>query len=201
MTKKKHIRSTFDEAYYRRFYENPATAVISPQGVERLMMFVMHYLAYLHVPVKTVLDVGCGVGMWKQALKEYDKNISYSGIEVSRYLCDRYGWTRNSIANFKSRQKFDLIICQGVLPYLKGTEAASGIKKMSKLCGGALYLEAVTMEDKLNGIYDEEKTDGRIHLRKAKWYRKHLQQYFVGCGGGLFVPKDSNTALLELEKT
>jgi 2-polyprenyl-3-methyl-5-hydroxy-6-metoxy-1,4-benzoquinol methylase len=201
MAKKKHIRSTFDQAYYHRFYENPKTAVISPQDVERLAMFVIHYLTYLHVPVKTVLDVGCGVGLWKQALKKYDKNIKYTGIEVSQYLCDTFGWIQGSIVDFSSKRKYDLVICQGVLPYLKERDVSAGIKNLNKLCRGALYLEAVTVEDSINGIYDEDKTDSKIYLRKAKWYRKRIHQYFIGCGGGLFFPKDTSVALFELEKT
>lgn len=191
----------FDEAYYSRFYDNPRTAVISPADVERLAKFVLHYLAYLHVPVKTVLDVGCGVGLWREFLSSYDESIAYTGIEVSPYLCEKFGWTHSSIVNFKSRRKYDLVICQGVLPYLSNTEVGAAIKNLHKVCRGALYLEAVTKEDRKNGVIDMDKTDCRIHLRRAQWYRKRIQRYFVGCGGGLFFPKESSAALFELEKT
>jgi SAM-dependent methyltransferase len=201
MTKKQQIRSTFDEAYYRRFYENPRTAVISHKDVERLAMFVIHYLAYLHVPVKAVLDAGCGVGMWRDVLKKYDNDIVYTGIDVSPYLCAKFGWKQGSIVNFKSREKYDLVICQGVLPYLDDSEVGAGIKNLSKVCRGALYLEAVTDEDRKSGVYDVKKTDGKIYLRKAQWYREYIHRYFIGCGGGLFFPKNTDVALFELEKT
>lgn len=200
MTDKKNIRSIFDEAYYRRYYENPRTAVISRADVERLAKFVLHYLAYLHVPVRTVLDIGCGIGLWKSVLESHSGKISYTGLEISRYLCDKYGWMHGSVVDFSSRQKYDLVICQGVLPYLDEGEAAAALRNISKVCRGALYLEAVTREDRRNGVIDTDKTDGKIHLRRAEWYRKQIRKYFIGCGGGLFFPKNSRAALFELEK-
>jgi hypothetical protein len=102
--------------------------------------------------------------------------------------------------DFKSRRKYDLVVCQGVLPYLGEAQVAAALKNLSKLCRGALYLEAVTKEDRKNGVIDIDKTDGRIYLRGAKWYRKRISRYFVGCGGGLFFPLDTHAALFELEK-
>jgi 2-polyprenyl-3-methyl-5-hydroxy-6-metoxy-1,4-benzoquinol methylase len=200
MAKKQNIRSTFDEAYYRRFYDNPRSAVISRADVERLAKFVLHYLAYLHISVRSVLDVGCGVGLWRDVLRSYDRNITYKGLEVSQYVCDKYGWTRGSILDFTSRRKYDLVVCQGVLPYLNETDVGAALRNLHKLVRGALYLEAVTKEDRKNGVIDMDKTDGRIYLRGAKWYRKRISRYFIGCGGGLFFPLDTHAALFELEK-
>jgi 2-polyprenyl-3-methyl-5-hydroxy-6-metoxy-1,4-benzoquinol methylase len=55
----------FDEAYYQRFYFDPKTSVADPQHIERLGAFVCSYLQYLRVPVRRVLDVGCGIGLWR----------------------------------------------------------------------------------------------------------------------------------------
>ncbi|MFH1754625.1 MAG: class I SAM-dependent methyltransferase [Candidatus Latescibacterota bacterium] len=191
MAKKNHIRSTFDEAYYRRYYGDPQTAVITKEDVNRLAMFVVHYLAYLHMPVRHVLDLGCGVGMWGDVLSRHDANIVYTGVEISPFLCDKYGWVQGSIVNFTSRSKFDLVICQGVLPYLGGPDAKAAIENLATLCRGALYLEAVTEEDRDNGVYDVKKTDCDIHLRKAHWYHKRLRRHFIACGGGLFFPRST----------
>jgi hypothetical protein len=87
-----------------------------------------------------------------------------------------------------------------VLPYLDESEVGSALQNLHKLCRGALYLEAVTKEDRENGVIDIGKTDGRIYLRGAGWYRKRLSRYFIGGGGGLFFPLDTNAALFELEK-
>ena len=53
-------KSFFDEAYYQRYYFNKKTSVVDPEHVNRLGAFVCSYLQYLRVPVRRVLDVGCG---------------------------------------------------------------------------------------------------------------------------------------------
>ena len=52
----------FDEAYYQRFYFDKKTSVIDPEHARRLGLFVCSYLSYLRVPVRRVLDMGCGWG-------------------------------------------------------------------------------------------------------------------------------------------
>ena len=59
----------FDEAYYQRFYFDKKTSVIDVEHSKRLGAFVCSYLAYLRVPVARVLDIGCGIGMWKEAVE------------------------------------------------------------------------------------------------------------------------------------
>ena len=57
----------FDEDYYRRFYGDADTKVSDQREIDRLATFVKGYLDYLQIPVRTILDVGCGVGHWQQA--------------------------------------------------------------------------------------------------------------------------------------
>lgn len=191
-------RENFDRQYYDRYYENPHTRAQTPDDIRLLAGHVLHYLKYLDIPVKTALDLGCGIGIWRDALRSWDHNIRYVGVESSGYVCDKYGWTRGSITTFKSRSKFDLIICQSVFQYLTSTDVDLALENMARLCRGALYLEIVTRED-LEGNCEHTYTDSNIHIRSDAWYRRKIKPYFRNCGGGVFIPRDSDTVLYSLE--
>ena len=196
----KQSESQFDKEYYDRFYRNPETAVVQPRQFKRLARFVLTHLHYLEIPVRTVLDAGCGLGFWEAALHGFDPDIKYTGIEVSRYLCAEYGWKRASIVDFKARRKFDLIVCQDVLPYLNDREVRTALGNIAGMCRGALYLQVVTKEDWEDNNCDRKKTDPAMRRRAADWYRKILARDLVNCGGGLFIPKKSDAVLWELER-
>jgi hypothetical protein len=189
----------FDAAYYRRVYVDRRTRVSSRAAVARLARFVAAYLAYLEIPVRSILDAGCGVGFWRDAARDLWPRARHHGIEISDYLCRRYGWTRASIVDYKPGRQFDLIVCQSVLQYLSDHDAARAIETLSTLARGAVYLEVPTTED-WRETCDRRRTDGAVHLRPAKWYRRRLDRHFVAAGGGLFVAR-SAAAFYALERT
>jgi SAM-dependent methyltransferase len=47
---------------------------------------------YVGLPVGRILDAGCGVGLLRAPLLQALKRASYTGLEFSDYLCQRYGW-------------------------------------------------------------------------------------------------------------
>jgi trans-aconitate methyltransferase len=192
------VRTRFDAAYYRRFYEDPGTAVGSREETRLLVDFVAAYVKYLRIPVRRMLDAGCGLGRWKKPLADHFPHASYTGVEVSDYLCRTCGWEQGSVVDYRAPEPFDLVVCQGVLQYLPEQDAADAIANLARLCGGALYLEVVTAEDWKNAC-DRRVTDARVHRRPAAWYRERLARYFIACGGGVFVPRDARVVLYELE--
>ena len=191
-------RHTFDHGYYDKYYENPRTRAVTPKDIRLLAGHVLHYLAYLHIPVRNALDLGCGIGLWRDALHAHDPGIRYVGVEASDYVCEKYGWTRGSITTFKSRTKFDLVICQSVFQYLPSSDVELALENMARLCRGALYLEIVTRED-LDANCEHGHTDSNIHVRSDAWYRRKIKPHFRNCGGGVFLPADSHTVLYSLE--
>ena len=189
----------FDEAYYQRYYFDKKTSVVDPQHMQRLGSFVFSYLKYLRLPVARVLDVGCGIGLWRDLLAQHFPQASYQGVEVSDYLCGRYGWTRGSVVDFASDAPFDLVICQGVLPYLSPADLQRALHNLGRLCQGALYLEAVTREDYENDTIDETLTAPRLLRHRAQLYRRGLAAHFTQLGGGLWLSTRAEVPMFTLE--
>lgn len=189
---------SFDEAYYQRYYRDRRTRVADRKTCELLAGFVFAYLDYLHLPVERVLDLGCGTGLWRREVHRRYPEAVYVGVEKSEYACRTYGWEQGSVVDYQARERFDLVICQGVLQYLDDDEAEAALRNLPRLAPSALYLEALTAEDWERNC-NRERTDGHVHLRSATWYRKRLRPHFRNGGGGLFLAKGSPAVLYELE--
>jgi len=194
------IRDQFDRAFFERFYQRSSTAVISEDDVYRRARFVLAYLAHLQLEVHSVLDAGCGTGLWRKALRRVDRDIAYTGIDPSEYLCRRYGWTQTAIADYAPRRKFDLVVCQDVLQYVDDAGVRRSIAAMARACAGALYFDVPTSDDIDDGLLDMKRTDRAIHVRSADWYRRLLRKEFANAGGGVFLKKDASAVILALER-
>ena len=189
----------FDEAYYQRYYFDKKTSVVDPQHVARLGAFVCSYLAYLRVPVKRVLDVGCGIGLWRDVVALHCPDASFHGVEYSDYLCTRYGWECGSVVDYQNAEPFDLVICQGVLPYLSAADLRLALANLARLSKGALYIEAVSYEDYARDTIDDTLTDPRLFRHRAQLYRRGLSQGFTELGGGVWLSHTAEVPLFELE--
>lgn len=190
----------FDSQYYRRFYRDPKTRVTDRRAVDKLGNFVCGYLRYLALPVKRALDLGCGLGYWRHSVARHYPRARYHGVEFSSYLCERYGWEQGSVVDYQSKQPFELVICQGVLPYLEAADAKRALANLGALCSGALYLEAITREDLEAGVIDTRRTDKAMQLRPASFYRRALAPHFTPLGGGVWLSKRAEAVLYELER-
>ena len=187
----------FDRAYYDRWYRNDETRTFMTEYTPVIVRFVLAYLDYLEVEVKTVLDAGCGLGHWGTALKDLHRDVRYHGLETSDYLCRELGWERGSIADYQAKEPFDLVVCQGVLQYLSDAECKAAIDNLASLCSQALYLEVLTRRDARENCIPE-RTDTDVYLRKGKWYRKRLGEHFINLGGGLFLSRTCAATCYEL---
>ena len=191
--------TTFDEAYYQRFYFDKKTSVVDPQHVERLGAFVCAYLQYLRVPVRRVLDMGCGIGLWKGVVAQHFPEASYHGVVLSEYLCGRYGWQRGSVMDYAADEPFDFVVCQGVLPYLSPPDLKRALANLGRLNRGGLYIEAVAREDYERDIIDEEVTDARLFRHRVALYRRGLRAHAIELGGGVWLSRQAQVPLFALE--
>ena len=193
------MKSAFDRDYYQRFYYDPRTAVVSRAEMNARAKLIAAYAGHIGLPVRRMLDAGCGIGLLRAPLQRALPRAIYVGLEYSEYLCERYGWEQGSVVDYASRTPFDLVICQGVLPYLDARSAKRAIDNLGALCRGALYLEAVTREDWDGGVLDKRRTDRAMQLRRASWYRRALAPHFIAAGGGVWVSRRAKVALYALE--
>ncbi len=191
----------FDQAYYQRYYFDKKTSVIDPAHAARLGAFVCSYLHYVRLPVRRVLDIGCGIGLWREAIALHFPQAQYQGVEYSDYLCQRYGWQQGSVVDWAPADgsPFDLVICQGVLPYFNRSDLKRALTNLTRLSAGGLYVEAVTLEDYEQDIIDEDLTDPRLYRHRANVYRHGLAPGFTELGGGVWLSRRASLPLFALE--
>jgi SAM-dependent methyltransferase len=188
----------FDQDYYRRFYYNPRTAVTSRAEMRARGRMIAACVEYVGLPVKSILDAGCGVGMLRAPLTRAFPGAGYVGLEYSEYLCQRYGWRQGSVATLRTRERFDLVVCYDVLQYLGVPEARRAITNLSRVCRGALYFGALTTEDWRDNC-DQSRTDRIPGLRPGAWYRRELKRAFRPVGCGVWLKRDVNLTLWDLD--
>jgi SAM-dependent methyltransferase len=187
----------FDASYYRRYYGG-AARVHSAREIAHLAEGVLGLSRWLGVEVASVLDVGAGIGLWGRFLRRRHPRVRYRSIEVSGYAARRYGHEQCDISRWRARERFDLVVCHGVLPYLDDDAAARAIDNMGRMCRGVLYLEAITRRDVAHAV-DRAATDTAVHARSGAFYRRHLARHFSQIGGGLWAARRSGVVLYELE--
>ena len=193
------FRFSFDAAYYERFYLDPRTRVAEPLDIEIQARFLCGYLDYLKIDARWILDLGCGLGRLRDPLLARFPRARYTGVEVSGHLCAELGWVNDSVATYRSRRRFDLVICQDVLQYLDDPEAEQALDNLARHCRGALFFGALTREDWEENC-DQARTDGNGYLREGTWYRRRLAPAFVCAGGGVFVARRAGVVMFELDR-
>lgn len=188
----------FDADYYQRFYLNPETRIYDRARHARLVAGVVNLVEWFSGPLQRVLDVGAGVGWWRDWLERHRKNVEYVGTELEASTCEHYGHRQADLTTLRLPTTFDLVVCQGVLPYLDEAGALAAIENLAALCDGYLYLEAITGED-LRKAVDRSRTDLRVKPRSGAWYRRALKPHFREVGGGLFASRENAIVFYALE--
>jgi 2-polyprenyl-3-methyl-5-hydroxy-6-metoxy-1,4-benzoquinol methylase len=191
------VSANFDEAYYKRYYFDSRTAVTSKTEMRVRGELIGAYANHIGLPVRRLLDAGCGIGLLRPALTRAFPNAEYTGLEYSEYLCQRYGWTQGSLADWAANP-FDLVVCYDVLQYLDDYTAARAIANLGRLTRGMLYLSALTTRDWRENC-DRTRTDRDVHLRDADWYGSRLRRNFRPSGAGFWVRRGAPLTTWEME--
>ncbi len=185
----------FDDRYYRRFYGKGGAH--DRAQVEHLATGVHHMAAWWGVPVRSVLDVGAGMGFWRDWYRTTHPTVKMRSIDVSEYACATWGHERRDIADWRPRGQFDLVVCHSVLQYVDDERVVRAIDHLVGATRSLLYLELPTRDD-LRHLVDRSATDMEVFHRTGKWYRSHLELHLRQVGAGLWVPRNG-VPMYELE--
>ncbi|MEP6836148.1 MAG: class I SAM-dependent methyltransferase [Gemmatimonas sp.] len=192
----------YTREYFEKWYRNPRHRVKSPAELARQVAFVLHTAEWvLGRRARSVLDVGCGEGQWRAALRTHRPGIRYTGIDPSTYAVERFGKRRNiSLGSFENLGQlsqtgpFDLVICCGMLNYINTTSLAAGLVHVASLTHGVAFLEIFTGADATEGDTSWPKP------QSADWYRSILQNAgLTSVGLHCYVPNGRH-AIAELEQ-
>jgi hypothetical protein len=202
MTNKQNPRTAgtaFDSAYFRKYYFDAATRVTTAPEMRGRARLIAAVLNHAGIPVRSILDAGCGIGLMRKPFAEAIPRARYRGLEASDFLCSRYKWIKGSVVDFAPRFRSDLVICYDVLQYLDDDDAARAVVNLARLTGAALYISALTREDWRDNC-DRSRTDRSVHLRPGDWYRRRLRRRFNYLGFGVWLRKDVTAILWDLER-
>jgi SAM-dependent methyltransferase len=192
-------QDVFDSRFYQRFYRDPRTRVTTQAEMARRAAVVAAIVKQWQLPVRRILDAGCGLGWMRPAMLSAFPGSAYVGLEFSEHLCRRFGWIQGSLADYRARARFDLVICYDVMQYLPERDARRAMANLGRLCRGALYFHAPTLEDWQHHA-DRSCSDGNIHLRESQWYRSRLSRRFRYAGFGVHVRRGVSFPQWELER-
>lgn len=194
---------TYDRAYFDKWYRDPQHAVGSPAELKRKVAMVLAQAEYyLGRPVRNVLDVGCGEGVWRAPLRALRPRIDYRGLDASPYVVARYGRSRNlGLATFgqleqlRFDERFDLIVCTDVLHYLKPAEIRAGLVGIGEMLEGIAFLELFTSRDDVDG-------DRQGFVSRApSWYlREFSKAGLLPCGSHCYLGPRLGRHIAALER-
>jgi trans-aconitate methyltransferase len=191
--------TVFGPAYFKKFYLSAATRVVTRGEMRTRARLIAAILAQTGIPVRSITDAGCGIGLLRAPFRELLPRARYVGLEASDYLCARYGWTQGSVTDYAPRTPSDLVVCYDVLQYLDDRDAARALSNLARMTRAALYVSALTREDwRLN--CDKTRTDRAVHLRPGAWYRRRLKRNFHYLGFGVWLRKDVTAILWDMER-
>jgi hypothetical protein len=185
----------FDANYYQRFYGQ--AGVHDHEQIAHLATAVHELCAWWGVPPDSVLDVGAGVGMWRDWYRAQHPQVHVLSVDISEHACAQWGHERRDIATWTPAEPFDLVICHGVVHYLDDAAADAALANLATATRHVLYLELPTAQD-LAEVVDPERTDMDVHHRTGEWYRSRLHPHFQQAGAGLWVRRGI-VPLYELE--
>jgi SAM-dependent methyltransferase len=193
----------YDRAYFDRWYRDPRQRVASNGDIQRKSHLVVSIAeTLLQRPVRSALDIGCGEGNWRAALRAIRPGLRYVGVDSSAYVVERFGKTRNirygtfgglNVAGIEG--PFDLIVCCDMLQYVPGVELTRGLEFVSALLQGVAYLEAFTTADEMVG--DKR---GWHHRPPAFYRRAFANAGLTGVGMHCWVGDTLRDATVALER-
>lgn len=168
----------YDRAYFDRWYRGRHRVNSETEVRRKVTMAVVTAEYFLRRPLRSLLDVACGEGVWRTHLDALRPRLRYLGIDPSDYAVARYGKERNlrqasfgDLTTLRLRGSFDLVVCSDAMHYMDEDELRAGMPELVRLSGGTLYLEILTSEDSVVGDLHD------FYKRSARWYRRLFEEH------------------------
>lgn len=196
------MEKRYDREYFERWYRTPDQRAERRTLLARKVALAVAMAEYhLGRPVRSVLDVGCGEGVWRAPLLGLRPKLYYLGLDSSEYAIVRYGRPRNlrlvsfgQLAELRLDRSFDLLVCSDVMHYLPAAELRRGLSGFAELCHGVAFLETFCKGDAAEG--DEHD----FHARPATFYRKAFAAAgFAFCGSHCWLSPSLRDGTVALE--
>ena len=192
----------YDRAYVDKWYRDPRHQVKSAADLARQVAFVVSAAELvLGRTIRSVLDVGCGEGQWRPALRRLRPRIHYDGVDASPYAVSTFGRRRRiqlgtieALDDLELAPRYDVVLCVGMLNYLTPAQLRDGLAAVHRRTGGIAYLEIFTGADAVRG--DFQAREARI----PAFYRRVLRgARFLSIGMHLYVPEERRGDMAALE--
>lgn len=193
----------YDRDYFDRWYHDQDTRILMRGSLERKVALAVASAEFvLGRTIRSVLDVGCGEGLWRPQLRKLRPGLRYTGVDGSAYVVQRHGRRRNiRLARFGDLGKlgldgpFDLVVCSDVLHYVPTAELARGIRAIGRHTQGLAWVEVFTAADETVGDHVE------YHERPSRTYtRLFAAAGLTPIGLYAFVPRDVRRTLTAFER-
>ena len=154
--------SRFDHDYYQRFYG--PTGVHAPEQIGHLATAVHEMATWWGVDIGSMLDVGAGLGMWRDWYLTHHPEVRTLSVDISEHACTTWGHERRDIAVWRPDQAYDLVVCHSVLQYVDD-DAVEGARVIDLFAGtGALAIEALSRGAEF-ALFVDDSPEGRALLR------------------------------------
>src|SRR5260221_14369520 len=79
-------RAAFDSAYFRKYYFDKATRVTTAADMRGRAQLIAAVLRHAGIPVRSILDAGCGIGLLRKASPAALRGAGKGGSEAGTTL-------------------------------------------------------------------------------------------------------------------
>ncbi|HVR72624.1 MAG TPA: class I SAM-dependent methyltransferase [Vicinamibacteria bacterium] len=193
----------YDRTYYDKWYRDPRHRVHTRAERARAVRMTVALAEFLlGRTVRSVLDVGSGEGQWRDLLRAVRPRARYVGVDPSEYAVRRFGRPRGlrlgsieELPTLRLRGPFDLVVCAGVLNYLRPDALEKGLANLRPLAGGVAFLEIFAREDEVVGCLRG------FDRRPRAFYRRLLARHgFAHCGPHAYASAELARGLASFER-
>ncbi|MBK6495835.1 MAG: class I SAM-dependent methyltransferase [Gemmatimonadetes bacterium] len=193
----------YDQAYFDRWYRDPAHSVGSRADLVRQVTFAVAVTEQLLCrPIRSVLDAGAGEGRWQPLLHRLRPHARYAGVDSSAWAVARYGRRRNlRLGSIETLDElgldgpFDLVVAADVLHYLPTPVLRRALAAMVPLIGGVAFLPTFTRDDASEGDHHG------FQPRRASTYRRLFAEAgLIAIGMHAWMPAARAGELAALER-